>query len=130
MSSGISAASMNLQFINDAAAVSSMAMDKTNPSAEEIKTEEAVYAKEGDPKYDEAMDENSDGTITYEEYMNYVSESLASAASAEISPAATSVKTDSEGNVQPVNAGRALAAYSNASSSAASLNSAVISAES
>lgn len=39
----------------------------------EIKTEakEMVYAEKGDSKYDDAIDENGDGKITYKEYMNY-----------------------------------------------------------
>jgi len=41
----------------------------------EIKSEsEAVYAEKDDEQYDEAMDENSDGKITYEEYMKYCEE--------------------------------------------------------
>lgn len=34
----------------------------------------AVYAKEGDEKYDEAMDENSNGVVTYAEYLKYINE--------------------------------------------------------
>ena len=132
MSSGISAASMNLQFIQDAASVSS-AVNNSNPeNAQTTQKEQAVYATEGDANYDEAMDANSDGTITYEEYLDYVQQNLSGAASASISPASTSVKaqTDDSGNVQPVNAGKVLAAYSNAASGVAGLNSAAISTES
>lgn len=34
----------------------------------------AVYAKEGDDKYDEAMDENSNGIVTYAEYLKYINQ--------------------------------------------------------
>jgi len=39
----------------------------------EIKSEvkEQVYAQEGDKNYDEAMDENGDGKVTYSEYIKY-----------------------------------------------------------
>lgn len=32
-----------------------------------------VYAVEGDKKYDEEMDADSDGTVTYNEYVKYIS---------------------------------------------------------
>lgn len=35
---------------------------------------EAVYAKRGDGKYDEAMDTNNDDKVTYKEYMEYCQE--------------------------------------------------------
>ncbi|MCM1004614.1 MAG: hypothetical protein NC408_09795 [Candidatus Gastranaerophilales bacterium] len=35
---------------------------------------EAVYAEEGDDKYSEEIDANSDGKITYDEYMKYCEE--------------------------------------------------------
>lgn len=41
----------------------------------QIKPEgEAIYAKEGDDKYSEEIDANSDGKITYDEYMKYCEE--------------------------------------------------------
>ncbi len=36
--------------------------------------DKAVYAKEGDEKYDEAMDENNNGVVTYAEYLKYKNE--------------------------------------------------------
>lgn len=33
-----------------------------------------VYASEGESKYDEEMDTNSDGAVTYQEYVQYVSQ--------------------------------------------------------
>lgn len=36
--------------------------------------EEEIYAKEGDEKYDEEIDENGDGKITYDEYIKYCEE--------------------------------------------------------
>lgn len=35
---------------------------------------EKVYAEEGDEQYDEEMDSDSDGKVTYEEYMKYCEE--------------------------------------------------------
>lgn len=35
---------------------------------------QAVYAKEGDDKYNEEIDSNNDGKITYDEYMKYCEE--------------------------------------------------------
>lgn len=132
MSSGISQASMNLQFIKEATSMGSSISNSAATPSQPTQAEEAVYATEGDANYDEAMDADSDGTITYEEYLDYVQQNLSSAASASIAPASTSVKaqTDDAGTVQPINAGKALSAYSNAAAGAASLNSAVISAES
>lgn len=41
----------------------------------EIKTEpEKIYAKSDDKSYDEAMDADKDGKVTYEEYVNYCKE--------------------------------------------------------
>lgn len=36
--------------------------------------DKAIYAKEGDDKYSEEIDANSDGKITYDEYMKYCEE--------------------------------------------------------
>lgn len=38
------------------------------------KTTEFVYAKEGDTQYDERMDYNNDGQVTYKEYLEYCKE--------------------------------------------------------
>ena len=43
-------------------------------SKADSKNDNAVYAKEGDEKYDEAMDENSNGVVTYAEYLKYINE--------------------------------------------------------
>ncbi len=131
MSSDMSiSSSTSLQFIQSAVSTASTSADTST----ETESQDAVYATEGEPLYDEAMDEDDDGTITYEEYMAYVQENLASAASTSLTSASTSAnvtaQTDESGNVQPVNAGKALSAYSNASSGVTGLTSAVISTES
>ncbi len=130
MSSDMSVGAMNLSFIQSAASTVSNIQQTAGSNTQSEKTE-AIYAKEGDSKYDEAMDENADGVITYEEYLTYVQENLANSASAEIpSSGSVSVKTDDSGNVQTVNAGKALSAYSNAAQGVSGLNRAVITGES
>lgn len=48
---------------------------KASAAIKEIKPEsETVYAKEGEKNYDEAMDSNKDGKVTYEEYLKYCEE--------------------------------------------------------
>ena len=66
MSSGmsVSATSMDLQFIQSAVSTASAATNSAANTAETSEAQQAVYATEGDAQYDEAMDENSDGTIT------------------------------------------------------------------
>ena len=51
--------------------------DRARVSAEikEIKSEgDAIYAKEGEDNYEEEIDANKDGKITYDEYMRYCEE--------------------------------------------------------
>lgn len=47
---------------------------KVRTEISKIKPKEEVYAKEGDEKYDEEIDENGDGKITYDEYIKYCEE--------------------------------------------------------
>lgn len=54
---------------------SKLAKDATKEESKaDSKNDNAVYAKEGDEKYDEAMDENSNGVVTYAEYLKYINE--------------------------------------------------------
>ncbi len=64
---------------------------------------EAVYAKEGEQNYDEAIDTNKDGKITYEEYMKYCEEQD-DTSNDEKNPGTTSVekKQDSETNEEKI----------------------------
>ena len=51
--------------------------DRARVSAEIKKIESdknALYAKEGDEKYDKEMDKDGDGKVTYDEYMRYCQE--------------------------------------------------------
>lgn len=59
--------------------------ERASSEIKEIKSDsDAVYAKEGDDKYDEAIDENRDGKITYEEYMKYCEEQEKDTSSEEV----------------------------------------------
>ena len=84
MSSDMSVGAMNLSFIQSAASTVSGIQQTSGNSTQQSNETEAVYAKEGDSKYDEAMDENADGVITYEEYLAYVQENLANSAKAKL----------------------------------------------
>lgn len=49
--------------------------NRVSSEIREIKSDsDAVYAKEGDEDYDEEMDLNGDGKVTYEEYLKYCEE--------------------------------------------------------
>lgn len=58
---------LNLQLIQSM--VGNAAVSGNNSTAQ--KAEKLVYAKEGDPLYDEAMDADKDGVVTMEEYEEY-----------------------------------------------------------
>ena len=68
--------SVSSQIQDNAMQLNYMLIQGTMETSAKIKeaqpeSQEMVYAKEGDKNYDEAMDENGDGTITYDEYMKY-----------------------------------------------------------
>ena len=46
---------------------------ENRPEIKEVESE-AVYAKRGDGKYDEAMDTNNDDKVSYKEYIEYCKE--------------------------------------------------------
>ena len=89
---------------------------KTNrPTVENLieEEQEKVFAKKGEDNYNEAMDFNGDGVVTYDEYMQYCEENAVS--HYDSSPSYTFVSTvqNSDGqSVRPVHIGRALDSYS------------------
>ncbi len=112
MSSGVSTESLqlNLQLIQGVASNSSKISASRAAAAQE-----AVYAKKGDANYNEEMDANEDGAVTYEEFIKYCEEHAASTYNK--NPGFTkAVKTqDSEAGIQsvrPLNIGKALSTYS------------------
>lgn len=85
------------------------------PTVENIMQEEQekVFAKKGEDNYNEAMDFNGDGVVTYDEYMKYCEDNAVS--EYKTSPSYTFVSTvqNSDGqSVRPVHIGRALETYS------------------
>lgn len=92
------------------------AMDSSAKIREvQSETQEVVYAKEGDKNYDKAMDENEDGTITYDEYMKYCEANAVSQYSE--NPGKTVVEKNENTDtgilsIRPINIGKALSAYS------------------
>ncbi len=114
MTSGISSSSLqlNMQLLQGALKSSSKISNSQNNNSEQP----AVYAKEGDAKYDKAMDANEDGTVTYEEYIKYCEEHAASTYSQNPSFTAVAKVKDADTeieSVRPLNIGKALGAYSN-----------------
>lgn len=63
-------------------------------NAEEKIDSEKVYARKGDSNYEEVIDGNEDGKITYEEYMEYCRKQSENSAGQEILPKAEAVKTE------------------------------------
>ena len=62
--------SLNLQLLQN---ISDMT-GGTAAGAGSANNKPAVYAKEGDPNYDEKMDADGDGVVTMEEYQEYCKE--------------------------------------------------------
>ena len=92
------------------------AMDSSAKIREvQSETQEVVYAKEGDKNYNKVMDENEDGTITYDEYMKYCEANAVSQYSE--NPGKTVVEKNENTDtgilsIRPINIGKALSAYS------------------
>ena len=61
--------SLNLQLIQSASGMAS-----NNSVVPQQNSKPAVYAKEGDPNYNEEMDLDKDGIVTMEEYQKYCEE--------------------------------------------------------
>lgn len=99
---------LNFQLLQGALEVSSKIRNIETPS------QETVYAKEGDEKYDEAMDENGDGTITYDEYMKYCEANAVSRYSENPGKTVVAKTEATEAGIQsirPINIGKALSTY-------------------
>ena len=78
-----------------------------------IQAEEKVFATKGEDNYNEAMDFNGDGVVTYDEYMRYCEENAVSQYSSNPSYTFVSTVQNSDGqSVRPVHIGRALENYS------------------
>ena len=89
---------------------------KTNrPTVENLieEEQEKVFAKKGEDNYNEAMDFNGDGVVTYDEYMQYCEENAVSHYDSNPSYTFVSTVQNSDGqSVRPVHIGRALESYS------------------
>ena len=88
---------------------------QNRPTLEKIVEEEQerVFAKKGEDNYNEAMDFNGDGVVTYDEYMRYCEENAVSQYNS--NPSYTFVSTvqnSSNQAIRPVHIGRALESYS------------------
>lgn len=97
---------------------SRLLMDALDTSAKireiQPQTTEQVYAKEGDSKYSEEMDIDSDGTITYDEYMKYCEENAVSQYSENPGNTIVEKVEDKDTHIQsirPINIGKALNTY-------------------
>ena len=74
--------------------------------------EEKVFATKGEDNYNEAMDFNGDGIVTYDEYMRYCEENAVSEYKTNPSVTFVSVAQNTSGQVRPVHIGKALENYS------------------
>ena len=74
--------------------------------------EEKVFATKGEDNYNEAMDFNGDGIVTYDEYMRYCEENAVSQYNSNPSMTFVSAVQNTDGQVRPVHIGRALENYS------------------
>lgn len=62
-----------MQTANSDEKIAKETLEDTEKSSDKVKNN-AIYAKKGDEKYEEAMDENKNGEITYAEYYKYMQE--------------------------------------------------------
>ena len=72
------------------------------------------FAKDGDFKYDKAMDYDGDGIVTYDEYMRYCEENAVSESFKNPSHTSVQAVVDSVAqnqSIRPLNIGKALSAY-------------------
>lgn len=98
---------LNSQLLQSTSALSS----KLHEVSTQAKT--MSYAKEGDSKYDETMDSDSDGIISYDEYMEYCKEN---AVSVNNDSGKTIIEKDSDANgIKTIHVGKAFEMYSKAS---------------
>jgi hypothetical protein len=85
------------------------------PTVEKIieDEQEKVFAKKGEDNYNEAMDFNGDGVVTYDEYMQYCEENAVSRYNSNPSYTFVSTVQNSDGqSVRPIHIGKALETYS------------------
>ena len=91
---------------------------KTNrPTVENLietqEKEEKVFASKGEDNYNEAMDFNGDGVVTYDEYMRYCEENAVAEYNSNPSYTFVSAVQNTDGqSIRPVHIGRALDTYS------------------
>ena len=74
--------------------------------------DEKIFATKGEDNYNEAMDFNGDGIVTYDEYMQYCEENAVSQYNSNPSYTFVSTAHSDSQNVRPVHIGRALGTYS------------------
>ena len=75
--------------------------------------EEKVFATKGENNYNEAMDFNGDGVVTYDEYMRYCEENAVAEYNSNPSYTFVSAVQNTDGqSIRPVHIGRALDTYS------------------
>ena len=75
--------------------------------------EEKIFATKGEDNYNEAMDFNGDGVVTYDEYMRYCEENAVSQYNSNPSYTFVSTVQNTDGqNIRPIHIGRALDSYS------------------
>ena len=85
------------------------------PTVENIieEEQEKVFAKKGQDNYNEVMDFDGDGVVTYDEYMRYCEDNAVSQYNSNPSYTYVATVQNSEGQgVRPVHIGRAIGAYS------------------
>lgn len=75
--------------------------------------EEKVFATKGEDNYNEAMDFNGDGVVTYDEYMKYCEDNAVSQYNSNPSYTFVTTTHDSEKqSIRPIHIGKALETYS------------------
>lgn len=85
------------------------------PTLEKILEEdkEKIFAAKGEDNYNEAMDFNGDGIVTYDEYMQYCEENAVAEYNSNPSYTFVSAVQNTDGqSIRPVHIGRALDTYS------------------
>ena len=91
-------------------------MQKANrPTVENIieEEQEKVFAKKGQDNYNEVMDFDGDGVVTYDEYMRYCEENAVSQCNSNPSFTIVSTAQNVDGqSIRPIHIGRAFDSYS------------------
>lgn len=116
--------------LNKKAAESSEKVQQEAEKAEESKSteenndSEKVYARKGDTNYEEVIDGNDDGTITYAEYMEYCRKQSENSAEQVFPPKAEAIKTENpetkEEQIVVKDYAKAFKSYANSESKAES----------